>query len=180
MEPSERRLSQETVFDILSSPRRRYVLHYLRRAEEPVELTELAKQVAAWENETDPESLTDQQRKRVYVSLYQTHIPKLDDAGVVDYDSDEGTISLAPGATAVDDYLTQPEDGTPWQAIYFTEAVLGGVLLLLAIYDVSVFAFVTEGVLALVLVTVFAATTVVQYVVQRRRRSVPPELSRRT
>jgi len=72
MGTSESALSQDVVFDILSSSRRRYVLYRLREAEGPVELTELAEQVAAWENDTETDQITEQERKRVYVSLYQT------------------------------------------------------------------------------------------------------------
>lgn len=41
---SDRSLSQDTVFDILSNSRRRYVLYYLRQQTEPVQLTTLAEQ----------------------------------------------------------------------------------------------------------------------------------------
>jgi hypothetical protein len=178
MGSSDRRLSQDTAFDILSSPRRRYVLYYLRQTDEPVDLTNLAEHVAAWENETDPDSLTDQQRKRVYVSLYQTHIPKLDDAGVVSYDGDAGTVELAPGATRIDEYLTQSENGPPWQAIYFAEVIVGAVALVLTIY--GAFGPVSEALVGLLVVVTFALTTVAQYLYQRRTRTIPPELRRQS
>jgi DNA-binding transcriptional ArsR family regulator len=41
-------LSQDVIFDILSSPRRRYVLYYLRKEGGPIDLTQLAERVAAW------------------------------------------------------------------------------------------------------------------------------------
>lgn len=76
-------LSQDQVFEVLKSPRRRYALYYLRREGGIVELSDLTDQVAVWENDTTPSGLTSEQRKRVYISLYQTHLPKLDDAGIV-------------------------------------------------------------------------------------------------
>jgi hypothetical protein len=91
-------LSEEEVFDLLSSSRRRRVLRHLLRDHEPVDLQRLADEVAAAENEKEVDQLTDRERKRVYVSLYQTHIPAMADAGVVDYDPDSGTI--VPRATA--------------------------------------------------------------------------------
>ena len=179
MGSSERTLPQDTVFDILSNPRRRYVLYYLRQEDGPVELTTLAEHVAAWENETDIDALGDQQRKRVYVSLYQTHVPKLHDAGVVRYDKDEGTVELAEEARSIDEYLTQPTDDVPWQMIYIAEAAAGALLLLLAIYDVSVFASVPETVVSLIIVLAFTATAIAQLLYRQQQKPIPPELRRR-
>jgi len=50
-------LTQDVLFDILSSTRRRYVLHVLK-TEGEMELTELAEYVAARENDTGIEDLT--------------------------------------------------------------------------------------------------------------------------
>lgn len=179
MGSSERSLSQDVVFDILSSPRRRYVLYYLNQVDEPIELTALAEQVAAWENETNTESLTDQQRKRVYVSLYQTHVPKLDESGVVRYDENDGTVELAPGATTVDEYLPKTGTDLPWQRIYLAVATVGGVLLLLTAFDVSVFAGISEAVAAFVVILGFLATSIAHYVHYRRQRGDTPSELRR-
>jgi len=180
MGSSERSLSQDLVYDILSSPRRRYVLYYLRQVDEPIELTALAEQVAAWENETDPDALTDQERKRVYVSLYQTHIPKLDDAEIVEYDKDEGTVALAKGTTAIDEFLQQSTTDTPWQQIYLAIAAVGTVLLALTALDVSVFAAVADSLAAGVVVVGFLVTSVAHYLeYQRREAETPPELKRK-
>ena len=180
MGSSERSLSQDLVYDILSSPRRRYVLYYLRQVDEPIELTALAEQVAAWENETDPDSLTDQERKRVYVSLYQTHIPKLDDAGIVDYDKDDGTVTLGPGATAIDEYLQQSSVETPWQRIYLAIAAAGTVLLVVTALNVSVFASLSEALAAVLVVVAFLVASLLHYVEYRQReRETPAELQRK-
>lgn len=174
MGSSERTLSQDTVFDILSNSRRRYVLYYLRQQTEPVQLTTLAEHVAAWENDTDVESLREQERKRVYVSLYQTHVPKLADTGLVRYDKEEGTVALADEAEKMGDYLSQPENSLPWQLIYLTEAAIGGVALALTTFvDVlDPFQMVASvGILILLAGTVFG-----QIIYQRRQRMVPSEL----
>jgi hypothetical protein len=179
MGSSERTLSQDTVFDILSNPRRRYVLYYLRREGGPVQLTSLAEHVAAWENETDVDSLDDQQRKRVYVSLYQTHVPKLADSGIVEYDKDQGSVALADEAAAIDDYLSQPEVDIPWQYVYAGEAVVGAVLLALTVLDVPVFALLPDTLVSFGIVLAFGITVAAQILIRRRRRPVPPELRSR-
>lgn len=179
MGSSERSLSQDTIFDILSNPRRRYVLYYLRQEGEPVELTTLAEHVAAWENETDVESLGDQQRKRVYVSLYQTHIPKLHDAGVVNYDEDRGTVELAEEAMSIDEYLSQPSDEIPWQLVYVAEAITGAVLLALVVLGAPLFSAIPGTAVAFFIILAFAVTAVAQYFYRQRRQPIPPELRRR-
>jgi len=133
----DEKLSRDRVFDILSSPRRRYVLYYLREYGGPVELTDLAEELAAWENDTTVAEISPQARKRVYVSLYQTHVPKLDEAGLIDYDSDSGELRLSDQGSVVDPYLGTQTDDRPWYWYYLalalsslgvTLAVLGGVV----------------------------------------------------
>jgi len=180
MGSSEPALSQDVVFDILSSPRRRYVLYHLRETDEPVDLTALAEQVAAWENETDLEDLTEQERKRVYVSLYQTHIPRLDEAGVVEYHKDSGKVALAADARDIDEYLISSEDQFSWQRIYLALAAISGVLLALMVLNIAFFAMVPESVLAGLIILAFGVTAIVQTVVRvQSRRSIPSELRER-
>ncbi|WP_246066453.1 DUF7344 domain-containing protein [Halorubrum cibi] len=117
------------MFSLLSNPRRRFILQYLNRTGESIQLQDLATEVAAWENETEPEALTDKQRKRLYVSLYQTHIPKLEEAGIVDYDGDTGDIRLTDRGSDLNRYLDAeaPKDGDarPWGRYYLLVTLLG-------------------------------------------------------
>lgn len=170
-------VSQDTVFDILSNARRRYVLYYLRKAEEPVELGDLARELAAWENETDPAALTDQQQKRVYVSLYQTHIQKLADAGMVDYDKDTGMVSLAEGAQELKGYLgPETETAAPmqWQRWYVAIAVAGGALYGLVALGVPLFNLLPEMVVGLGILVAFSALTAAHYLHSTRNSTDIP------
>ena len=114
------RLSQDDVFEILKSSRRRYVLYYLRRDGPTVDLSTLATHVAAWEHNISSEELTTQQRKRVYISLYQTHLPTLDEAGLVNFDVDTGTIHLLDRARMLDKYLDESSRSLPWSHYYLS------------------------------------------------------------
>jgi hypothetical protein len=112
-------LSKDTIFSTLSNQRRRYVIHYLKHDPEQVRIRDLAEQVAAWENDLTVEELTYKQRKRVYTSLHQTHLPKMDDCGIVEYDRDRGLISIASKAAELDVYLeVVSEDDIPWSDFY--------------------------------------------------------------
>lgn len=176
MSVGEQSLSKDTIFDILSNSRRRYVLYYLDQEPESIQLTDLAEHVAAWENGTDVDSLGKKESKRVYVSLYQTHIPKLAEAGLIEYDKEAGTVSLASNATEIYDYLRRPEDGIPWEVIYPIEAILGGSLLVLTAFNVGAFGLIPELYLSFGIVLVFGITAISEFVFERRRQKAPPEL----
>jgi hypothetical protein len=127
--PSEpEALSKDTVFSLLSNQRRRYAIHYLHRTAEPASLRDLTEQVAAWENGVTVDDLEYKQRKRVYTSLHQTHLPKLVEAGVVEYDRDEDTVELTDRAAVLDAYLELEDDpAVPWGTLYLTlSAVAAG------------------------------------------------------
>jgi hypothetical protein len=88
--------TRDDLFEALDNRRRRYTLHYLQRheGEEPVDVSEISTQVAAWELDTDPGKIGYSDRKNVHTALYQFHAPKLDDLGLVDYDKRCGTAEL--------------------------------------------------------------------------------------
>lgn len=108
-------LPKDAVFSLLSSKRRRRVLEYLTEEEAQTTLSDLAEHIAALENDTEVRLLTSQQRKRVYVALFQCHLPKMDDAAVVDFEQSGGTVELGPAADQLLAYLdrsdTTSEDG---------------------------------------------------------------------
>lgn len=104
--PDSRLLPKDELFHLLQNERRRRALQYLRgRSEDVVDMRDMAERIAALENDVDPVQLTSAQRKRVYVGLYQCHLPKLDEAGVVDYDKDRGTVTQTRLATQLTPYL---------------------------------------------------------------------------
>ncbi|WP_435157341.1 DUF7344 domain-containing protein [Haladaptatus sp. DFWS20] len=127
-------LSQDQVFEVLKSMRRRYAVHYLRRENCTVDFADVTDHVAAWECNTTPADLLGKQRKRVYISLYQTHIPALADAGIIDYDPETGKIRPTSRIRVFDDYLnvfTKPT--LPWDR-YYCGLALGSGLLFVSIW----------------------------------------------
>lgn len=170
-------LSQDTIFSILSSPRRRYVLYYLRSVDEPVVLNDLADKVASWEYDKPVEDLTDQERKRVYVSLYQTHVPKLESVGLVEHDDETGEVSVTNRIYTFDDYLSEPDGEVAWQRYYLLLASLSLVVVVVTWLDAPLFGLVPD-ILVTVLVTLgFTVLVVAHYLHRRsRRQDIPPEL----
>ncbi len=123
-----RSLPKDVIFELLKNRRRREVLTYLLDTDGTVTLGELAEQIAAWENDTTVNALSSDQRKRVYVALYQTHLPKMDDAGIIDYDQDRGLIALSDNADLLVMYLDTDSHRTDrWDLRYAVVSVLGAV-----------------------------------------------------
>jgi hypothetical protein len=154
-------LSLDVVFEILKNERRRSVLRYLQSHEDRVVLGELAEHIAARENDTTVESLTAQQRKRVYVGLYQCHLPKMDDAGIVEFDRNRGIVELADNAEQLDEYLDTGADADhPWPTYYLGIAVAGAALFFAGQIGVLPFGWVADLVIVGVLAAVVCCATV--------------------
>lgn len=122
---SETEFSREVVFEMLSNQRRRYVVHCLLRREEQLELRELSRQVAAWENGKRSDEVTPEERRRVYNALQQVHLPKMDEAGLIRYDSNRGTVGASEELTDLQIYLEiVPGDEIPWSQYYLLLGLL--------------------------------------------------------
>lgn len=85
------RLPEDDVFGLLSARRRRAVLRVLDEAGGEATFGHITNEIATAEHGSDGDA---SQRKAVYVSLYQTHVPKLREAGVVEYDERTKTVTL--------------------------------------------------------------------------------------
>jgi len=121
---SESREAKNTLFTILGNHRRRYVLYACNRANGDTTLSEIAEQVAAWEYDKPIEQLTATERKRIYSSIQQHHLSKLEDAGLLRIENDQ--IEPTDKARNLDVYLeVVPEKNIPWAAYYLGLAGVG-------------------------------------------------------
>lgn len=100
----------DELFEILKNERRRRVLQYLLDVEDEVTLDELAEEIAARETGKDIKQITSQERKRVYVGLYQCHLPKMDDYGAISYNKPRGRIESAEHTALFERYLLGESD----------------------------------------------------------------------
>ena len=116
------------IFDLLSNHRRRYTIHFCKQQGETVTVSDLAEQVAAWELDKEINELDSAERKRVYTSLQQTHLPTLDDAGMVVYEN--GEVTLTEQAERMEVYMDiVPGDSIPWGEYYLGLSVIGALVL---------------------------------------------------
>jgi hypothetical protein len=151
-EETSNELSLDVMFEVLKNERRRFVLRYFDENEGPVALGDLAEHVAARENDKPVRELSSGERKRVYVGLYQCHLPKMDDAGIVDFNRNRGRIELGPNADLLDEYLeTETEPERPWPRYYLGIAAAGSVLFTAGQVGLYPFEWVTSLVVALVI-----------------------------
>lgn len=150
-----RRLTRSAIFDMLSNARRRYVLAHLQ--ERPTaSIRELSRELAAWENDVEAAAVSSKQRKRVYTALHQTHLPRLDEYGVVDYDRDRGEVRATQRLEVFAPYL---DDGTPtapnWPRYYVGIGLATVLLAIGRMLEVPILSAVEPGI-----ATMFVGTVV--------------------
>ena len=177
-------LSEDEVFEVLSNRRRRFVIHALKRAEGPVEVSDLSTHVTAWEHDIDPTDVRYEDRRNVYSTLQRTHLPKLEEKNVVTVDEEENVVEPTPELAALDIYVeVLRSKEIPWSLYYVGLAGLAASLLLAVITGTPGFAGLEAIDVGVFTATVFGISSVVHHVIGRRTRlgntEKPPELRRR-
>ena len=173
-EPEADSFGEDGIFHLLQNRRRRLVFRYLDQSEGTVEMRDIAEQVAAWEHDTTLQALSSDQRQRVYIALYQAHLPKLDAAGVIEYNQDRGHVTPTDRLGDLTSYINllngADDDGdeaverarlaVDWGQYYLGASGAGVLLLALSALGVSVFAGLSDLALAAVVVAMFSLLSV--------------------
>ncbi len=176
-----RPIGEDELFELLSNRRRRYAVHLLKRLDEPVELGDMAEQIAAWENEIDRWEVDHAQRKRVYTALQQIHLPRMADSGIVAFDDRAGVVEPTAATEQLRVYVDVVKGrDLPWSGYYLGLTVTGVIALAAAYIGVWPFAVLpdlTVGLFVIVSVGVFAlAHTFYMTRYQLGATEKPPEL----
>lgn len=158
--PASDAFSRDDVFDLLGNRRRRYILYYLQKSDEPVDVEQLAKQVAAWIDDVPVTSISERTHQSVYVSLYQSHLPKLDEAGVVEYDQSNKLVRSTDRFAELKWVLDAPST-RDWSQHYFTLAVFNVVVVLANVTNVPPFSVVPLYVFAVLSALTFGVVSLV-------------------
>lgn len=99
----------DTVFDLLSEERRRFVLYYLEQQSGPVPVAKVAAKVEAWETgdavADDIEAVDDD----LLIRLVHQDIPKLRSVEYVEYDPERREIEISGEPTEVNVLLSVTE-----------------------------------------------------------------------
>lgn len=172
----------DDLFAVLANRRRRYTLHYLKGKSDAIEIGTLAEQIAAWENEVSVARITSSQRKRVYTALQQSHLPKMDTAGLLSFDKDRGLITPDPVIEEFDVYVDLVGSADiPWGEFYLALSMISAALLAVVWLGAYPFSLLSPLVWAVLIVAVFCLSSIVHL---HRKRAVgagerPPEIDRR-
>lgn len=172
--------SRETLFRVLRNQRRRYALHYLKQREGVVTVGDLAEQIAAWETETPILDVDSDDRRRVYISLLQSHLPTLDAAGIVQFDEERSEVQLTESAKNIDIYVELvPDTDIQWPTYYLALTVFSGLFLVIAASRVFPLDQFSMGAWVGFVVCLFGLSATIHHVYQRQTRlgvvGDPPE-----
>lgn len=97
---SDTGIATEDLEDLLSDPHCRYLLEYLREHEGSASVSAVARYVVGKITQTSPDDVSGDVQRRVQTWLHHGQLPTLDDHGIVDFDPDSGTVSLANDPSA--------------------------------------------------------------------------------
>ncbi|NJE13771.1 hypothetical protein [Thermococcus sp. LS2] len=136
---------------ILGNDRRMLIIEYLQKCNGKAELRELVQYIAEKEGNTDRKH-----RKSVYVSLTQTHIPKMEREGIIEFK--HGTIKLIQIPENVDVYMEiVNKNDIRWASVYS--------ILALSSAAMSYYVQSWEG---FIISTVFLALSLIQRMKEKR------------
>lgn len=119
-----RAVPEREIHQVLSSARRRKALEQLRGAGGSITVRELSERVATAETGESPAPRN--VRESVYTSLHQTHLPRLDELGIVEYDRDRKIVTIRDGARHISLYMeVETPFGLSWAEYYRLLGVVG-------------------------------------------------------
>ncbi|MCC4771432.1 hypothetical protein FXV91_15055 [Methanosarcina sp. DH2] len=129
---TQSQLSKSDIFGVLQNDRRRHVLELLR-SQGNQSVRSLSEEIARLEAETEePNSNV---RKSIYISLLQTHIPKMESLGIITYNREHDTVELLHAVHDFDIYMETVDKGDiSWSQFYLGLSILaiGGSLTILS------------------------------------------------
>ncbi len=165
-------LSQAEVFDLLSNQRRRAIIRYLRNHDgSSITLDDLIDAVVEWEHGVGAGSITDGQRASVYSSLIQTHLPRLEAAGVVEVDDASGEITTTDLTREMELYLEySPRSDIPWAEYYVGLSAVSAALIAVVWADLPPFGLLSEVSVAAIIVCFVFISAIVHLFQMRRSR----------
>jgi predicted transcriptional regulator len=85
--------SVSRLFEILADERRRILVTILEEQTDPVESVALARLVAAREADVSTEAVPADVVDDVLLTLHHVHLPKMDRAGLLAFEPDDGVVS---------------------------------------------------------------------------------------
>ena len=94
----ERSISPDTILSVVANEHRRAILDALDNAsEKTLAYDALVTHVADRVRDEDAKRVSDEHRQRVRIALHHTHLPKLEEAQIIDYEAETGHVQFVGG-----------------------------------------------------------------------------------
>ncbi|WP_255314819.1 DUF7344 domain-containing protein [Halorubrum lacusprofundi] len=91
-------ISPDTILSAVANEHRRAILNALdSTSTKRLEYDALVDHVADQVGNENPERKSDEHRRRVRIGLHHTHLPKLEEAQIIDYETETGHIQFVGG-----------------------------------------------------------------------------------
>lgn len=115
----QRLAADNEVLSGLAKSRRRHLLRVLHDRIAPIDLRELATNLAAAEQERDLVDVTSEDVDEIQVALVHIHLPTLEEARLVDWDQSAGTVTTTNHPALSDPKFQQmvDMDASGWEAV---------------------------------------------------------------
>lgn len=98
-------LTLEALRSVLSSRRRRAIIRHVLAADDSVTVQQLVRELSESENDPTLETTFLERCQRVHDSLSQTHLPTLEEYGIVEYERGVGLVSPAAHLLTLEPYV---------------------------------------------------------------------------
>lgn len=118
-------LSADDIFELLAHHRRRYVIECLDRYGSPMSLPDLADECVVMEHERPLDDIPAEAVKRMYMSLYHCHVPKLVEIGAIEYDQARDLVTAGPAIAQFHAHMDLTRDALSSTAERALEALRG-------------------------------------------------------
>lgn len=139
-EPRDQSIDSVQIHDVLQNDRRRKALSYLLDNEGATSLRQMSENIAGDESGEDPPPRN--KRNSVYISLHQSHLPKLDKVGIVEYDDSSKDVKLRNEVERIIPYLSPARKSISIQPHTYLLLGIGGALSVTgSVYGIQPFSF---------------------------------------
>ncbi|MCY4732608.1 hypothetical protein KY092_18875 [Natronomonas gomsonensis] len=149
----------DETFRMLSNHRRRQVLLYLQENGSAA-VGELAEHIASIENRKPVTAVSSRERKRVYIALHQSHLSKMAEAGIIEYNKNRGTVSSTPNVDRLCRMVSDPTPERRWSLYYLVQTAISVIVVAVG----AIFFSASISLLAGILLAGYAALAIVHSV----------------
>ena len=158
---TRRSMTECQIHGLLANERRRAVIERVDASPGTVTVRDLSTAIA--EAETGQSPPPARVRESVYTSLHQTHLPKLDAVGVVEYDRERSLVHVRPAVRQVDRHMDVLNGlGITWGEYYRGLGVFGLVLVVGALTGLPIVSLVDPLLVASGTLAAFAVSGAAQ------------------